>query len=95
MQSIILYDTTDGEPMSLTKAKKLFRQGIMISDPNRHGAEKILNYLGYAKVKTINDTSSSGDWIFKIRGGYVFQYNRHPYHGFNYWFKNEAQTHGG
>ena len=94
MQSIILYDA-DGEKLSLTKAKKLFRQGVTISDPNRHGAKMILNHLGYSNVKVFDDTSSAGDWIFKIRGGYAFQYNRHPYRGFDYWFRNDAQAHGG
>ena len=94
MQSIILYDA-DGEKLSLTKAKKLFRQGVTISDPNRHGAETILNHLGYTDVKVFEDSSSAGDWIFKIRGGYAFQYNRHPYYGFDYWLRNDVQAHGG
>lgn len=94
MNSIILYDT-DGEKLSLTKAKKLFRQGVTISDPNSKGAVTILNHLGYTDIKTFDNTSSAGDWIFKVRGGYVFQYNRHPYHGFDYWLRNDVQAHGG
>jgi len=94
MRSIILYDTY-GEKLSLAKAKKLFRQGVTISDPNSRGAVTILNHLGYTDIKTFDDTSSAGDWIFKVRGGYVFQYNRHPSRGFDYWLRNDVQAHGG
>lgn len=76
----------DGEPVSDTEARRRFRDGTPVElvnvSPNHY--KSVLDRLGYTKVSAYDWTSSAGDWTLRIRGGYVFQENRYPYHGFRY-----------
>ena len=83
-----LYDN-EGNPVSDDTARRLLRDGCMIEVPNAGAGSynAILERLGFTQVKVENQTSSAGDWIFKVRSGLVFQYNRYPYHGFSYTFQ--------
>lgn len=79
-----------GEVVSVTKAKRLFRDGKSIEIPNAGAGSynKVLAMLGYKRVEVVDWTSSAGDWTLAIRtaDGWkpVSQENRHPYHGFRY-----------
>ena len=80
-----LYDG-EGNRISTTKARRLFREGEIIEAPNAGASSynAILARLGYSTVEVEDWTSSAGDWVFRVRGGLVFQENRYPSHGFTY-----------
>lgn len=75
-----------GVAVSDTKAQYLFRHGFEIEAPNAGAGsyKAVLERLGFKSADVIDWTSSAGDWCFKVRGGYVTQRNRYPYHGFGY-----------
>src|ERR1035437_5862714 len=76
----------DGDKVSDAKARKLFRKGELIEAPNAGAGsyDAILARLGYKTVEVEDWTSSAGDWTFAVKGGYVSQLNRYPFHGFKY-----------
>jgi hypothetical protein len=80
-----------GDTVSVARARKLFRQGVPIHDPNAGSGSfrSVLSRLGFNDVEVEEWTSSAGDWVFRVRSGLVFQTNRYPYHGFMYTFNRE------
>lgn len=83
MKHFSLYDR-EGNKVSDTKARELVRDGEAVHDPNSQGYRTIANRLGFTKLEVEEWTSSAGDWTFRIRGGFLFQSNRYPYHGYAY-----------
>ncbi len=77
---------SQGNEISIKEAKQLFRRGEVVEVPNAGAGSfrEVLKTLGYEKVDVDCWSSSAGDWSFKIRGHYVYQENRYPYHGFRY-----------
>lgn len=81
------YDS-NGNKISDTAAKKLFREGQLVAAPNAGAGSynAILKRLGFHKVEVDNWSSSAGDWTFKVQGNrFVNQTNRYPHHGFAYY----------
>ncbi len=75
-----------GNEITIKKARQLFRQGETVEVPNAGAGSfrEVLKRLGYKKVDVYEWCSSAGDWTFRIKGHYVSQENRYPYHGFKY-----------
>jgi len=75
-----------GNEITLTEARRVFREGKTVEVPNAGAGSyrEVLKLLGYKKVEVEDWTSSAGDWTFRIRGRFVCQENRYPYHGFRY-----------
>jgi len=75
-----------GNEITTKEARQLFRQGETVEVPNAGAGSfrEVLKLLGYKKVDVYEWCSSAGDWTFRIRGHYVCQENRYPYHGFRY-----------
>ena len=80
-----LYDDA-GNAISDTAARRIFRNGGTVAAPNAGAGSyrAILARLGFNKVEVEEWSSSAGDWCFRVRGGFVCQSNRYPYHGFIY-----------
>ncbi len=87
-----IYDDR-GNRISVTTARKLFRQGETIEIPNASAGsfKTVLEMLGFnrKKIEVEDWSSSAGDWTFIIHMNkkywiYVNQENRYPYHGFRY-----------
>jgi hypothetical protein len=76
----------EGNKISDSKARKLFRSGKIVEDPNAGAGSytDFLSRMGFKKVSVLNWSSSAGDWQFKVSTGVVSQENRYPYHGFRY-----------
>lgn len=80
----------DGNEINREEAQDQFLDGKGIAVPNAGAGsyEEVFNALGFEEVKTIEDTSSAGEWTFAIRDQedwYIaYQSNRSPRCGFVY-----------
>jgi len=82
--------------ISVKEAKELFRKGKCVSFPNACWTDynRVLRQLGFKRVKEIYTCSSAGDWTFAIQTKegwrFVYQENRFPKLGFNYYLGTET-----
>lgn len=61
----------EGEPVSLTKARRLIRDGEWLVCPTAGAGSyrKVAELLGWTWLSVEDWTSSAGDWIFRLRNG--------------------------
>jgi hypothetical protein len=84
------YFETATKELTPDEAMDCMLDGKVVSVPNA-GAGSYKDFflsVGFNEVKTIDTTSSAGDWSFGVFDGIkwilAFQTNRYPYHGFDY-----------
>ena len=81
-----------GASLTPVAAAQVLRNEQTVEVPNA-GAGSYASFfaaLGFSEVKTIETTSSAGDWLLGVRDAATghwhpaWQHNRYPYHGFSY-----------
>jgi hypothetical protein len=79
-----------GAKLTPTEAVDLVRNQDAVEVPNAGAGSyrEVFKALGYADVKTVDTTSSAGDWTFMVEDNGLWyiasQENRYPYRGFAY-----------
>lgn len=83
----------NGDKISDTAARRLFRAGEVVEVPNAGAGsyDAVCARLGFTDVKVEDWSSSAGDWCFRVRSGLVFQENRYPNFGFKYTYQRDAR----
>ena len=86
----VLYDD-HGNVLSDTAAHRVLHEGKVVHAPNAGAGSyrAILRRLGFKWVQVEDQTSSAGDWCFRVwNQRLVFQANRFPRQGFCYSLAN-------
>lgn len=98
-QFYLVGSNDDPPPLTDEAALTHLEDSGQIAVPNAGAGSyrEFFTRMGFTEIKTIDHTSSAGDWCFGVKyptGVWIvaFQENRYPRHGFNYSLQSQFEA---